>query len=88
VHLPSQPIGACKEEDMTTRHLHQCDLAKRWSMSPRTLERWRWQGQGPHYIKVGGRVLYRIEDVERFEAARVVAPAPAAAGATENRGAA
>jgi hypothetical protein len=53
---------------MSTRHLNQIDLARRWSISPRTLERWRWLGQGCRYIKIGGRVVYRVEDVEAFEA--------------------
>ena len=48
-------------------HLNQTDLARRWRISPRTLERWRWTGEGPRYIKIGGRILYRLEDVERFE---------------------
>ena len=39
------------------RHLNQVELGRRWSMSHRTLERWRWEGQGPRYLKVGGRVL-------------------------------
>ena len=49
-------------------HLHQVDLARRWKLSPRTLERWRWLGQGPRYVKIGGRVVYRMEDVEAHEA--------------------
>lgn len=53
------------------RHLNQIDLARRWRISPRTLERWRWLGQGPTFLKLGGRVAYRIEDVESFEAASV-----------------
>jgi hypothetical protein len=43
-------------------------------MSHRTLERWRWLHQGPRYLKLGGRVVYRLEDVEAFEAAQVRAP--------------
>jgi hypothetical protein len=50
------------------QHLHQADLARRWRISPRTLERWRWLGQGPRYLKIGGRVVYRVEDVEAYEA--------------------
>ena len=51
--------------------LDQNQLARRWkNMSPRTLERWRWLGIGPAYLKIGGRVLYRIEDIEAFEAAQ------------------
>ena len=53
---------------MSVKHLNQIDLARRWNISPRTLERWRWLGQGPRYIKIGGRVVYRGEEVEAFEA--------------------
>ena len=49
------------------RHLRQGELALRWNISPRTLERWRWLSRGPHYLKIGGRVVYRLEDVEAFE---------------------
>lgn len=51
--------------------LDQTQLAGRWGMSPRTLEQWRWRGVGPRYLKLGGRVVYRIVDVEAFEAARL-----------------
>ena len=53
---------------MTVNHLNQTELARRWKLSPRTLERWRWQRLGPVYLKLGGRVAYRIQDVEAFEA--------------------
>lgn len=53
---------------MSVRHLNQIELARRWNVSPRTLERWRWLGQGPVYLKLGGRVSYRLEDVEDYEA--------------------
>ena len=52
---------------MQTIHFHQVQLAKRWNISERTLERWRWKGTGPAYIKVCNRVLYRMEDIEAFE---------------------
>ena len=54
----------------SVRHLTQKDLARRWCLSPRTLERWRWSGQGPVYLKLGGRVAYRLEDIEAFETAQ------------------
>ena len=44
--------------DRPVRHLNQVELSRRWSLSPRTLERWRWRGLGPQYLKVGGRVVY------------------------------
>lgn len=56
---------------MTVRHLNQVELARRWNISARTLERWRWLGEGPVYLKLGGRVAYRLEDVEKFEAERL-----------------
>jgi Helix-turn-helix domain len=56
---------------MTIRHLNQSELAKRWNLSARTLERWRWQRQGPPFLKVGGRVVYRLEDVEGYETAQL-----------------
>ena len=56
---------------MAITHLHQVELARRWKLSPRTLERWRWLGQGPRYLKIGGRVVYRVEDIETYEADQV-----------------
>ena len=55
---------------MTTRHLNQTELAARWTISPRTLERWRHTGEGPQFIKIGGRVAYRVEDIEAYETAQ------------------
>lgn len=52
---------------MNIRHLNQIELAARLNISPRTLERWRWTGEGPRFMKVGGRVVYRLEDVEGYE---------------------
>jgi predicted site-specific integrase-resolvase len=56
---------------MTVSHLHQMDLARRWRISPRTLERWRYVGTGPTYLKIGGRVVYRVSDIEVYEQASV-----------------
>jgi predicted site-specific integrase-resolvase len=53
---------------MAVKHLSQTELAARWNISHRTLERWRWTGQGPRFLKIGGRVVYRVEDIEAYEA--------------------
>ncbi|MGE0190130.1 MAG: helix-turn-helix transcriptional regulator [Steroidobacteraceae bacterium] len=53
------------------RHMNQVDLSRRLGVSCRTLERWRWTGVGPKFIKVGGRVKYRVADVEAFEQSRL-----------------
>ena len=49
-------------------HLTQWELAERWRLSVRTLEKWRQTQRGPRHRKLGGRVVYPIEEVERFEA--------------------
>ena len=62
------------------QHFSQLELASRWRISHRTLERWRWSGEGPRFIKLGGRVVYRLADIEQFEAdqLRCSTAAPAA----------
>lgn len=52
---------------MQLKHLNQKELARRWNISHRTLERWRWAAEGPQFMKLGGRVVYRMEDIIAFE---------------------
>ena len=54
------------------KHLNQHDLAARWGISARTLERWRWEGIGPTHRKIGRCVRYRLEDVEKYEQSRLI----------------
>jgi hypothetical protein len=65
---------------MAVEHINQVELSRRWRLSPRTIEGWRQRGIGPRFLKVGGRVLYRIADVEAYEAAelRETRPLPTA----------
>lgn len=58
---------------MLNNHLTQLDLARRWRLSPRSLERWRTTGEGPIFLKVGKRIVYRLEDVLAFEKERLKA---------------
>ena len=37
-------------------------LAQRWFCSTSRLQRWRMDEKGPSYLKIGGKVLYRLED--------------------------
>ena len=50
------------------QHLTQIELARRWRMSPRTLEGWRSLNIGPVYLRIVSRVVYRLEDIEAYEA--------------------
>lgn len=45
-------------------------LAERLCLRPNTLAHWAGDGKGPKFINVNGRVLYDLEEVERWEAAR------------------
>jgi hypothetical protein len=74
------PASRSRTPALPLHHLNQMELARRWRISHRTLERWRWLGQGPTYLKLGGRVAYQLADIEAVEAARAVAnPANGAA---------
>jgi hypothetical protein len=54
----------CSEHLMTER-----DLAARWCMSQRSLQRWRSTGTGPTFVRIGRRIRYRLGDVVAFEEA-------------------
>lgn len=41
-------------------------------VSPRTLQRWRQEGVGPAFVKLGRAVRYRREDLDSFLANRTV----------------
>jgi hypothetical protein len=50
-----------------TSCLSVVDLATRWGISPKTLQRWRTKKGGPPYLKLSKRVKYQIEDVVAYE---------------------
>jgi hypothetical protein len=55
--------------DSAAQLLLQSELAARWRISPRTLERWRSIGTGPDWLRLGARILYRLDDVLAYEQA-------------------
>jgi hypothetical protein len=57
----------CASIEVMLYHLTQPELAERWRVSGRTLERWRRAGTGPFWLQLNGRVLYRLADVLAFE---------------------
>lgn len=61
--------------DNQPQYLTPDELSTRWNgaISKRTMANWRSIGCGPRYVKLGGRVLYPVVEVERWEAARTVA---------------
>jgi Helix-turn-helix domain len=58
--------------------LTDAQLAARWQLSRGTLANQRSQGRGPAYLKLAGRVRYRLSDIEAYEQAGFVSREPAA----------
>ena len=63
--LPVSPIDQAPTQERLV--LTEADLASRWGMSPKTLQRWRTEGRGPHYLKLGKRVTYTINAMIAYE---------------------
>lgn len=42
------------------------EAAERLGVQRSTLDNWRWNGSGPRYVKVGGRVRYRLADLAEW----------------------
>ncbi|WP_426608855.1 hypothetical protein [Bradyrhizobium sp. McL0616] len=40
--------------------------AKRLCVAEGTLSNWRIQGRGPRFVRIGGKVCYRDEDIDAF----------------------
>jgi excisionase family DNA binding protein len=51
---------------MYDKLITEAQAAERLGMKPSTLRRWRWEGRGPGFIKIGHRVRYRESEVESF----------------------
>ncbi len=49
-------------------------LAARWPCSTSRLQYWRSHGQGVPYLKICGRVLYRLEDITSYEQHALITP--------------
>lgn len=52
---------------MERTFLNEVELAIRWDLSPKTLQRWRTDGRGPQYLKLSRCIRYPIEEIMIFE---------------------
>lgn len=52
---------------MTVTLMTEADLAARWCMSAKTLQRWRMKQIGPEYLKLGKQVRYPLEAITEYE---------------------
>jgi predicted DNA-binding transcriptional regulator AlpA len=53
-------------QTQSEKFLTQNELAEMWGVSPNTLRKWRWEGKGPRFVKLGTRVVYRQTDIFAF----------------------
>lgn len=58
---------------LPSRYLRTPEAARFVGLSIRTLEKHRIYGTGPRYSKLGGRVVYRVEDLQEWVDAAVKA---------------
>ncbi len=67
-------------------YLTQAEVARRYKLSKRTIERWRLTGDGPPFVRVGPRrILYRLADCEAWLAGRTHAHRAAELARTPRR---
>lgn len=48
------------------------EAAKYLELSTSTLDKMRVEGRGPRYLKIGGRVFYRLTDLDAYIEAAVI----------------
>lgn len=59
---------------MNSEYLTPAELVNRYknTITLRTLANWRCSGDGPSYTKIGGRVLYPVAAVVKWETVRTL----------------
>lgn len=60
--------------DTEIQYLTPQEVSERWRgrVTVRTLSNWRCLGTGPRYSKIGGRILYPLEEIKAWEEGRTV----------------
>lgn len=58
------PLASAPNLDLLTEK----QAAARLNVQPKTLQNWRWRGEGPQFVKLAGGKLvrYRVRDLEAF----------------------
>lgn len=52
---------------LNERFLDEKQLAERWRLERKTIQKFRYEGGGPTYHKFGGSVRYALSDVIAYE---------------------
>lgn len=56
--------------------LTAAELVERWDglVTVNTLAQWRSEKKGPPYKKVGGKVVYQVEEIKQYERSGTIYP--------------
>ena len=68
---------AMSERQKHIRHfldspLDENQAANFWGLKVQTLRNWRCKRRGPNYLKIGSRVGYLLEDLQRYRSAHKI----------------
>jgi predicted DNA-binding transcriptional regulator AlpA len=55
-----------KSAQLAARYVRTHEAARMLGISPRTLEKYRCHGNGPTFRKLGGRVVYAVDDLNAW----------------------
>ena len=59
-----------EERTMLTDH----EVAESYGLTVYCVRRWRYEGRGPKFLRLGGAIRYRAKDVQEFMDSCVVLP--------------
>lgn len=57
----TNPVASPSSEDANRRYLTEIELANRWGLARKTLQRWRNTGKGPLFAKFSRKVSYPLD---------------------------
>ena len=58
----------------STPLLDTAEAAAYLRMAGQTLAKWRSQGKGPHFVRIGGAVFYRLTELDSYITAGITSP--------------
>lgn len=67
---PARVTDDHERPDAEPRYLNTADVAARLAVTTSALHEWKSTGTGPPWVKFGGRVLYPIDELYRWEVAQ------------------
>lgn len=57
-----------------TQLLTTAEAATYMRLKPQTLAKWRSHGKGPAFVQLGGKVFYRVAELDAYVEAGIITP--------------